>query len=117
MELRGDAKLLRVFIGEQDKHENRSLYEKIVVMARDAGLAGATVMKGVFSYGATSRIHTAKIFDFTQDMPMIVELVDTEEKINDFMPKLDELLEHSGGGALITIENVEIIRYAPKKES
>ncbi|NTV45058.1 MAG: DUF190 domain-containing protein [Chlorobiales bacterium] len=116
MELRGEAKLLRIFIGEQDKYENRSLYEKIVVMAREAGLAGATVMKGVFSYGATSRIHTAKIFDFTQDMPMIIELVDTEEKINAFMPKLDEVLEQSGGGALITIESVEIIKYAPKKE-
>ncbi|NTW50898.1 MAG: DUF190 domain-containing protein, partial [Chlorobiales bacterium] len=110
MELRGDAKLLRIFIGEQDKYENRSLYEKIVVMARDAGLAGATVMKGVFSYGASSRIHTAKIFDFSQDMPMIVELVDTEEKISGFIPTLDEVLEHSGSGALITIESVEIIK-------
>jgi uncharacterized protein len=117
MELRGDAKLLRIFIGEQDKYENRSLYEKIVVMARDAGLAGATVMKGVFSYGASSRIHTAKIFDFSQDMPMIVELVDTEEKISGFIPTLDEVLEHSGSGALITIESVEIIKYAPKKRA
>ncbi len=116
MALKGDAQLLRIYIGEQDQHNHKPLYELIVEMAKDAGLAGASVFKGVLSYGASNRIHTAKIFELSQDMPMVVEIVDKKEAVYAFLHKLDELLETAGCGGLVTIEDVKILKYAPKSE-
>lgn len=114
MALKGEAQLLRIYIGEQDQQDHKPLYEVIVHMAKDAGLAGASVFKGVLSYGASNRIHTAKIFELSQDMPMVIEIVDKKEAIYAFLHKLDELLETNGCGGLVTIETVKILKYAPK---
>ncbi|HNX35935.1 MAG TPA: DUF190 domain-containing protein [Kiritimatiellia bacterium] len=111
MELGGDAKLLRIFIGESDKVQHKPLYEVIVREAKAAGLAGATVWRGLMSYGASSRIRTSKILDLSADMPVIVEIADAEAKINDFLPVLDRLFEESDSGGLVTMEKVQIIRY------
>lgn len=111
MELGGDAKLLRIFIGESDKVQHKPLYEVIVRASKAAGLAGATVWRGLMSYGASSRIRTSKILDLSADMPVIVEIADAEAKINDFLPVLDRLFEEADSGGLVTMEKVQIIRY------
>lgn len=111
MELKGEAKLLRIFFGEADQHHHLSLYECIVKEARSAGLAGATAWRGVMSFGASSRIRSSKIMDLSSDLPMIVEIVDTAEKVDAFLPRLDALFEESGCGGLITMEKVQIIKY------
>jgi PII-like signaling protein len=111
MEIKGEAKRLRIFTGETDKVRHVPLYEAIVREARAAGLAGATVWKGTMGFGAASRIHTAKILDLSTDLPMAIEITDAEEKINAFLPRLSALIEQSGGGGLVTMEKVQIIRY------
>lgn len=113
MKLEGEGKLLRIFIGEADKIGHKPLYEAIVMKAREVGLAGATVLRGVESYGAGSRIHTAKILRLSEDLPMIVEIVDTEEKIDNFIRIAGEMLEQAGCGGLITEERAHIIHYTP----
>ncbi len=116
MKLSGEGKLLRIFLGEMDKHEHRPLYEVLVLKARELGLAGATVLRGVQGYGADSRIiHTAKILRLSEDLPIVVEIVDTEEKVKSFLPVVDELFEKVGCGSMITIEKAEIIRYTHGK--
>ena len=115
MELTGEAKLLRIFIGESDKLRHVPLYEAIVREAKDAGLAGATVWKGVMGFGPSSRIRTAKILDLSGDMPLVIEINDTEEKISAFLPKLHELFEQSQSGGLVTMEKVQVIRYTHGK--
>jgi PII-like signaling protein len=99
--------LLRIFIGESDRHGHRPLYESIVLQAREAGLAGATVLRGVMGFGKHSILHTAKILRLSEDMPMIVEIVDSLEKIEKFLPVLDELIKDG----LVTIEKVRVIHY------
>jgi PII-like signaling protein len=99
--------LLRVFIGESDRHGHQPLYESIVLQAREAGLAGATVLRGVMGYGKHSILHTAKILRLSEDMPMIIEIVDSLEKIEKFLPVLDELIKDG----LVTIEKVRVIHY------
>jgi PII-like signaling protein len=111
MELKGEAKLLRIFIGESDKVHHIPLYEAIVKEAKTMGLAGATAWRGILSYGPDSRIRTAKILDLSSDMPVIIEITDDESKINTFLPKLNELFEESNCGGLITVEKVQIIKY------
>jgi PII-like signaling protein len=113
MKLEGDGKLLRIFLGESDKVNGRMMYEAIVRAARESGLAGATVLRGVEGFGARSRIHTAKILRLSEDLPVIVEIVDTEEKIMAFMPMVDELFSKSGGGGLMTLEKAQVIHYTP----
>jgi len=112
MELTGPAKLLRIFVGESDKVKHTPLYEKIVKEAHAAGLAGATAWRGILSYGHTSHIHTAKILDLSSDLPIIVEIVDSETKVDAFLPKLDSLFEEAQSGGLVTIEKVDIIKYS-----
>ena len=102
-----DGYLLRVFIGESDKHGHRPLYEAIVLKAREAGLAGATVLRGVMGFGKHSVLHTAKILRLSEDLPMVVEIVDTLEKIERFLPTLDEMLSDG----LVTLEQVRVIQY------
>ena len=112
MNLPEDALLLRIFIGESDRHRHRPLYEAIVLKAREMNLAGATVLRGPMGYGASSRIHTAKIIQLSMDLPLIVEIVDTEEKIKGFLPFLDEMMN----GGLVTLEKARVIHYAPRKK-
>ena len=115
MELTGEAKLLRIFIGESDKVRHKPLYEVIVREAQAFGLAGATAWRGILAYGSTSRIKTAKILDLSSDMPVIIEITDQEAKINAFLPKLDQLFEEADSGGLVTMEKVQIIQYRAGK--
>ena len=117
MKLEGEGKLIRIFIGESDKVNHQPLYEAIVHAAKEKGLAGATVLRGVEGYGADSRvIHTAKILRLSEDLPIVVEIVDTEEKIKGFLPEVDRLIALAHSGALITLEKAEVIRYSAGKK-
>lgn len=116
METIENAKLLRIFIGELDKIGHQPLYEVLVFKAKEKGLAGATVLRGILSYGANSLVHSVKLWDISPDLPIIVEIVDSEEKINEFTPTVKELLEKAGSGGLITLEKAEIIMYRSTKK-
>ena len=107
MTLPKEGKLLRVFIGENDKYEGQPLYEWIVLKAREQGLAGATVIRGIEGFGAQSRLHTAKILRLSSDLPIVVEIVDTEDKIEAFLPSIDDAV----GEGLATVEKVEVRFY------
>ena len=107
MELPHDAVLLRIFFGEDDKHENLPLYEAIVLKAREMHLAGATVLRGHVGFGHSARIHTTKILRLSQDLPIVIEIVDSEENINLFLPVLDGMM----GSGLVTIEKVKVLQY------
>ena len=111
MQLKGEAKLLRIFLGENDKSGSIPVYEKIVLLAKEKGLAGATVFKGIMGFGGESRIHTAKILRLSEDLPLVIEIVDEADKIEKFIPFVDEIFESSKSGGLITIEKAEIIKY------
>jgi PII-like signaling protein len=113
MKLEGEGKLLRIFIGESDRWQGRPLYEAIVLAAREQGLAGATVLRGPMGFGANSHIHTAKILRLSEDLPMVIEIVDLEDKINGFVPLLDEMVAEG----LITLESVRILRYRARKKA
>ena len=102
-----DGYLLRVFVGESDRHGHRPLYEVIVLKAREAGLAGATVLRGVMGFGRHSLIHTTKILRLSEDLPMVVEIVDSQEKIEGFLPALDGMISDG----LVTLERVKVIHY------
>jgi PII-like signaling protein len=115
MQIKGDAKLLRIFIGESDKSHSIPVYEKIVTEARKDGLAGATVFKGIMGFGGTSRIHTSKILALSCDMPLIIEIVDKIDRIESFLPKLDAIFEEANCGGLVTIEKAEVIKYITQK--
>ena len=110
-----DAKLLRIFLGESDNFQQKPLYETIVFEAKKQGLSGATVMRGIMGFGPNSKIHTAKLFDISSDLPVIVEIVDTLENINLFVKFVEQLFEESKSGGLITIEKAEVIRYKSGK--
>ena len=103
------ALLLRVFIGEDDRFEGHPLYEAIVLKAREQGLAGATVLRGPMGFGHSSRVHTAKILRLSEDLPIVVEIIDHEEKITAFLPILDSMVK----GGLVSLEEVRILRYGP----
>src|SRR5215468_2705659 len=107
MKIPEEGYLLRVFVGESDKHGHIPLYEAVVLKAREAGLAGATVVRGVMGFGRHSVVHTAKILRLSEDLPMIIEIVDDLEKIEAFLPVLDEMIQDG----LVTIERVRVIHY------
>ena len=107
MKLPSEAQLLRIFIGESDKFQGRPLYEAIVEESRCRGMAGATVLRGTLGFGANSRIHAAKILRLSEDLPMVVEIVDTPERIEAFLPDLDKMI----GEGLVTLEKVQVIAY------
>jgi hypothetical protein len=111
MNLPPESLLLRIFIGETDRFEHHPLYEAIVLKARETGLAGATVLRSSMGYGATSRIHTAKILRLSDDLPIVIEIVDTEAKISAFMPTLELMLE----GGLVTLEKVRVMHYRARE--
>jgi PII-like signaling protein len=102
-----DARLLRIFIGEDDKHNGKPLYEAIVRAAKEKGLAGATVLHGVLGFGADGHMHFAKILEISENLPMIVEIIDTEEHIRDFLPFVETMMK----GGMITMEKAEVISY------
>jgi len=107
MQLPRDAMLLRIFIGEDDKWEGRPLYEAIVLGARAHHLAGATVLRGPMGFGHSARLHTAKILRLSQDLPLVIEIVDTEEKVRGFLPELERMM----GSGLVTLEKVQVLQY------
>jgi len=107
MTLPRDALLLRIFIGEDDKAGRRPLYEAIVMAAREAKLAGATVLRGPMGYGHSSRLHTTKILRLSEDLPLVIEIVDTEASIRAFLPRLDAMM----GSGLVTLEKVQVLQY------
>jgi PII-like signaling protein len=112
MKLPDEGELLRVFIGETDKFKGKPLYEAIVMKARELNLAGATVFRGIMGYGATSRIHSIKLLRLSEDMPVMIEIVDTVDSINKLLPFLDETVKEG----LITMEKVRIIKYRHGKD-
>jgi len=107
MELPHDSVLLRIFIGESDRHGGHPLHAAIVLKARELHLAGATVLRGAMGFGKSSRLHTAKILRLSVDLPLVIEIVDSEEKINAFLPVLDGMI----GGGMVTLENVRVLHY------
>jgi uncharacterized protein len=115
MDLEGQSKLLRIFIGESDRIGHQALYEAILLSARERGMAGATVIKGVMSFGASSRIHIARLIEISEDLPVIIEIVDQSDKIDMFVPLVTDLFEKCGKGGLITMQKVEVLYYKPKK--
>lgn len=115
MELQGQSKLLRIFLGEADRIGHRFLYEKILTAAKEKGLAGGTVLKGVMSFGASTRIHRARLIELSEDLPIVVEIVDVAEKIDAFIEVVNNLFEQCGRGGLITVEKVDVLYYKGKK--
>ena len=111
MHIEGEAKLLRIFVGESDLIHHVPVYEKIVTEARKAGLAGATVIKGIMGFGGSSRIHTTKLLRLSEDLPIIIEIVDEEKKIENFIPELNNIFKEANSGGLITMEKINIIKY------
>ena len=107
MKLAQDSMLLRIFIGETDRHEGRPLYEQIVLKARGLNLAGATVTRGIMGFGADSRLHTAKILRLSEDLPVVIEIADTQENLDKLLPFLDEVVQEG----LVTLEKVRVIMY------
>jgi uncharacterized protein len=108
MDIPQDAVLLRIFIGEDDKFRGRPLYEAIVLRAREMHLAGATVLRGPMGFGRSTRLHTAKILRLSEDLPVVIEIVDSEDKIQEFLPLLDDMMQ----GGLVTLEKVKVLRYS-----
>ena len=107
MKIPQDGYLLRVFLGESDQWHGRPLYEAIVMKARELHLAGATVLRGPMGFGANSRVHTAKILRLSEDLPIIIEIVDSKEKIDELLPHIDEMVQEG----LVTLERVQVIKY------
>ncbi len=113
MHLPHEAMLLRIFLGESDRWDHKPLYEAIVLKAREMHLAGTTVVRGAMGFGKTSRLHTAKILRLSLDLPLVIEIVDTEEKINSFLPVLDKMMK----GGLVTLEKVKVIDYRAAEDT
>jgi uncharacterized protein len=107
MEVPRDSMLLRIFIGESDRWNRKPLYEAIILKAREMHLAGATVLRGPMGFGKSSRMHTAKILRLSMDLPIVIEIVDSEEKIQAFLPALGEMMS----GGMVTLERVQVIEY------
>ncbi len=113
----GTAKLLRVHIGEADRARRRPLFETLVAEARAAGLAGATVLRGIESYGASSVVHRSRVLELSEDLPIVVEIVDEEPKVRAFLERIDPILTEAGCGVLVTLETVEIVRWAARPKA
>lgn len=107
MKIEGEGQLLRIFVGESDRHEGKPLHEAIVLLARERGLAGATVLRGTIGFGAASRIHTTKILRLSEDLPIIIEIADRPDRIAAILPDLDKMVTEG----LMTLEKVHIVKY------
>ncbi len=112
MKLEGEGKLLRIFIGESDKFGRKPLYQAIVEMLREEGMAGATVLRGIEGFGAKSHLHTARILRLSEDLPMVIEVADTAERIEAIMPRIDEMVSDG----LVTLERVEVVAYRAQEK-
>ena len=110
MKISEDGQLLRIFIGESDRWHGKPLYEAIILKAREMGIAGATMLRGLMGFGAASRIHTAKILRLSQDMPIVIEIVDSADKIDSLLPIVDEMVQEG----MVTVERVRVIQYRHK---
>lgn len=113
MQIPQEAVLLRILIGESDRWEHRPLYEAIVLKAREMGLAGATVLRGAMGFGKSSHLHTAKILRLSMDLPLVIEIVDSEENVQKFLPSLDKMMT----GGLVTMDKLRVIHYRASQES
>ena len=107
MKVEGEGQLLRIFVGESDRWDGKPLYEAIVLLAREHGLAGTTVLRGIMGFGAKSRIHTTKVLRLSEDLPVVIEIVDKQEKIAEILPHLDDMVREG----MMTLERVNIIAY------
>ena len=112
MKLEGEGKLLRIFIGESDKHGRKPLYQAIVEMLREEGMAGATVLRGIEGFGATSHLHTARILRLSEDLPIVIEVADTAERIEAIMPRIDEMVREG----MVTLERLEVVTYRTQEQ-
>ena len=113
MKIEGEGKLVRIFIGESDRWHGKPLYQAIVERVREEGLAGATVLRGIEGFGADSRLHTARLLRLSEDLPVVIEIVDSAEQIERILPALDEMV----GEGMVTVERVEVIAYRGRAES
>jgi PII-like signaling protein len=113
MQIPQDAVLLRIFVGESDRHRHQPLYEAIVLKAREMQMAGATVLRGPMGFGKSSHLHTAKILRLSMDLPIVIEIVDSEEKVKAFLPVLDEMMR----GGLVTLEKTKVMRYQDNEKN
>jgi PII-like signaling protein len=111
MQIPRDAVLLRIFIGESERSNHKPLYEAIVLKARELQMGGATVLRGPMGFGKSSHLHSAKILRLSEDLPMVIEIVDSQAKIDAFMPVLDKMM----GSGLITVEKVQVLQYGDAK--
>ena len=111
MQIPRQAQLLRIFIGEAERHDGKPMYEAIVLKARELEIAGATVLRGGMGYGHLSHLHTSKILRLSDDLPLVIEIVDSPEKITAFLPVLDGMMSAAGGSGLVTLENVQVLQY------
>ncbi len=112
MKIEGDGKLLRIFVGESDRWDGKPLWEAIMLRAREHGLAGCTVLRGIAGFGASSRIHTTKVLRMSEDLPIVIEIVDTEKRINEALPEFDDMVSEG----LITIEAAHVISYRHRED-
>ena len=112
-----DGKLVRIFIGEDDRADDRPLYETLLLTARQMGLGGCTVLRGVAGFGAGSVVHTAHILRLSSDLPIVVEVVESSERLDPFIERIQEIIDRADCGALITLEKAEVIRYRPDRGS
>lgn len=117
MELQKDSKLLRIFIGDADMLQHKPLYEAIILKAKEVGLAGCTVTRGITSFGASTTIHTAKLLDLSSDLPVIIEIIDHEDKIRAFIDVAGAMMEEVGCGGLITVEKAEVAYYKSRRSA
>ena len=111
MKISGKAGVLKIYVGESDKVYGRALFEEIIFEARKAGIAGATAYKGIMSYGASHSIHTMKIFALSNDMPVIIEIIDNKDILNEFLKTVNELMDKSKKGGLVTFQELDVLRY------
>jgi PII-like signaling protein len=113
MKISEDGQLLRIFIGESDTWHGKPLYEAIILKSREMGIAGATMLRGMMGYGAASRIHTAKILRLSEDLPIVIEIVDSADKIDALLPLIDEMVDEG----MITLERVRVIKYRHREQA
>ncbi len=113
MELTGNAKLLRAYLGESDKVRHRPMYEILVQEAKSAGLAGATVTRGIMAYGASAKLRTAHVLDLSTDLPVVVEVIDRADRVEAFLETVHRLFDEAGSGGIVTVDDVVVHRYLP----
>src|SRR5579862_9261252 len=111
MELKNDSKILRIYIGDADKISHSPLYELILFEAKNAGFIGCTVLRGILSFGRSQIVHSSKLFEIADDLPLVIEIIDTEEKIKSFLPKVDELIVRANCGGVVSIESASAYFY------